>query len=84
MDKRLSWEEIEQEFDGEWVQLVDFDWDMTEPNLKAGVVRFHAKGRKELSSFIKGNAPRDSAIFYVGKISLPTNTVFNASLWPVK
>ena len=37
--EKLSWKEIREKFDQEWVELIDYDWDMTEPDPSAGVVR---------------------------------------------
>ena len=83
--EKLSWEEIKTRYDQEWVELVDFEWDMTEPDPKAGVVRVHAKDKKEFHSMIMQNRPGRSAIVYVGELfDLPDNMFFSANLHQFK
>lgn len=80
--KRLSWAEIKQQYDGQWVELVDFDWAETEPDPQAGVVRFHAKDRKEFHRKIKEHPTvKDAALVYVGELFPHSNNViFSANL----
>ena len=81
MNKKLSWDEIKKEYDGEWVELIDFEWDETEPDPKAGVVRFHSKDRKEFHKLILDRPECEAAIVYVGEI-FPgqPNHIFSANL----
>ena len=67
MEKKLSWEEIKERYDREWVELVDYDWPDEEPNPRAGVVRVHAKTRKEFDDLADIDPPFDSAYVFVGK-----------------
>ena len=84
MTEKLSWEDIEKLHDQEWVELVDYEWDLSEPNPQKGVVRAHAKSRKELSDFIKSHPQVDSAILFVGNTDAPSDLRFNANLWQVR
>ena len=47
MEKKLTWQEIEQKYNREWVQLVDYEWSEGEPFPAVGVVRVHAADRKD-------------------------------------
>jgi len=76
-NKKLSWAEIEKLYDQQWVELIDFDWPEDEPLPKSGVVRVHAKTRKEFDRLAADNAPTNSAYVYVGRRELPPNTFLN-------
>jgi len=78
--KKLSWEEIKQRFDREWVELVDYEWEDTKLYPSSGVVRVHAKNRKEFDRLILQNPPEDSALVFVGKRKRPENVVLNLNL----
>jgi hypothetical protein len=52
MQEKLTWEEIKKRYFEQWVELVDFEWDEFEPDPRCGVVRHHAKKRKELHDMI--------------------------------
>ena len=43
MEKKLSWEEIKELYDQEWVELIDYEWPEEAAHPKAGVVRVHAR-----------------------------------------
>jgi hypothetical protein len=77
MEAKLTRKEIQRFYDQEWVELIDYDWDEAEPYPKAGVVRSHAKTRKQLSAQVQSNAVMDSAILFVGDWNLPENSVLN-------
>lgn len=80
MGKKLTWEEITRQYQGEWVELVDCDWDETEPDPKAGIVRVHSKDRKQLSKLMSGLESVDSAVVFVGDlIADDSKLVFNAN-----
>ena len=36
MNNKLTWEEIKHKYQDEWVQLVDYDWDKSEPDPRGG------------------------------------------------
>ena len=82
--KKLTWQEIEVQYDREWVELIDYDWPDEEANPKAGIVRVHAKTRKEFDELLLIDTPLNSACLYVGE-TLPDNVVFiSASLHHIK
>ena len=67
MEEQLTWEEITKRYDKEWLELVDYEWDDREINPRAGVVRLHAKTRKEFDALMLQHPPVDSAIAFAGK-----------------
>ena len=77
MEKKLSWEEIKKQYDQEWVELIDYDWPDTEPYPRGGVVRVHAKTRKEFDKLAAVDAPTDSAYVYTGRRGSPAGTILN-------
>ena len=80
MARKLSWQEIKQQYDGEWVQLIDFDWDITKQNPACGVVKVHSKDKSEFKQLIKKDKPAESAFLYVGKRLLPEGHIFAGKL----
>ncbi len=80
MSEKLNWQQIEEQYHNEWVELIDCDWDMTEENPQAGIVRIHSRDRKEFDKLLLQDPPKDSAIVYVGKVKLPEGMIFNANL----
>ena len=78
MEKKLSWEEIKERYNQEWVELVDYDWPDGTPYPQAGIVRAHASERKRFyqnckeHDMLEGTSPSDAAILFVGRIN-PTN-----------
>jgi hypothetical protein len=79
MKEKLTWDEISRIHHGEWVELINYEWDETEPDPKSGVVRVHSKDPKEFESLIKDNPPQDSALLFVGKITLPQGIALNSN-----
>jgi len=75
MGEKLRWEEISKQFDGEWVLLVDYDWDDTQPYPSAGIVECHAPGRKEFNRLAKASQSIDAARVFVGKPAQDANVV---------
>ncbi len=78
MEKKLSWEEIKERYNQEWVELVDYDWPDGTPYPQSGIVRAHASERKRFyenckeHDMLEGTSPSDAAILFVGRIN-PTN-----------
>ena len=66
MEKKLTWHEIEQLYDKEWVELIDYDWPEEEPYPISGIVRVHAPNRPEFDKLIAVDPPYDSAYVFVG------------------
>jgi hypothetical protein len=80
MEKKLTWEEIKRHYNQEWVELVDYDWPDTEPYPRDGVVRVHAKSRREFDVLILEDPPTDSALVFVGERQAPPGVILNANL----
>lgn len=76
--EKLSWEEIQKRYPDEWVELIDCDWDETEPDPRSGVVRVHSKDRKEFHKLVLQDSPAESALVYVGEL-FPKRE--NVSFW---
>ena len=69
MSERLTWEQIKQRYDQEWVELVDFDWPEEEPNPRSGVVRAHNKSHDALFDHLAELERVDlDAVVFVGKV----------------
>ena len=78
--EKLSWAEIEKLYDQQWVELVDFDWPDEEPLPKSGVIKIHAKSRREFDELIVKDPPANSALLFVGKRQIPAGLVLSANL----
>lgn len=80
--ERLTWQEIEERFDREWVELVDYDWPEGDHSPKGGVVRTHSANKKEFYRLANQEpVPPDSAILFVGKKGfLEDNVIFSPNL----
>lgn len=65
MGKVMTWAEIEEAFDGEWVLIEDPE---TTPVLEIlrGKVVFHGKNKDELYRTMRELSPVHSAIIYIG------------------
>ena len=67
MEKKLTWQEIEKQYDREWVQLVDYDWPEDEPLPRSGVVVVHAKARRDFDTMIARTLQETRLSFSLGK-----------------
>jgi hypothetical protein len=76
MAEKLTWEQIKELYNEEWVELVEYDWPDESPDPTAGVVRVHAKTREEFDRLTDINPPWDAAIVYVGEL-FPTDALFH-------
>ena len=68
MQEKLTWDEIEERYWHQWVQLVDFDWPDTQPWPNTAVVRVHAADRREFSRLAADGRPRSTATLFVDGI----------------
>ncbi len=68
MKEKLTWEEIEECYWHQWVQLVDFDWPETEPWPLTAVVRVHSPDKREFNKLAAHDRPQSTARLYVGGI----------------
>ena len=80
MDKIFSWKEIEEKFNNQWVQLVDYNWPEGEPRPLSGKVRLHAPTRKEFNKCVLAAEPVDAARVYVGKHKLPDGYILSSHI----
>lgn len=64
--KKLAWDEICKQHNKEWVHLIDYDWTDGQPYPNSGVVRIHAKTRKEFNKLILEGEPISGARIFVG------------------
>jgi hypothetical protein len=80
MTKKLSWNEILGTYHNEWVELVDYVWDLSDPNPSEGVVKAHSADRKEFNLLLLQNPAADSAVLFAGKVNLPENSYLHANL----
>lgn len=76
-NKKFTWDEIKELYDKEWVELVDYDWPEEAAHPKAGVVRVHAKSRKEFDRLVAVDPPLESAFIFVGEPQLSPNAYLN-------
>ena len=83
MDKQ-TWNQIEKDFNNQWVELIDYDWQQGKPFPNSGVVRVHASNRQDFYKLAKVNPPNDSAILFVGNPDIPTNTILCSSIMQIK
>jgi len=83
MNEKLTWEQIKEKYNQQWVQLVDYDWNDTEPYPAAGIVTVHAPTRKEFNNLTKQQPARDAARVFVGPATRDKNVVLNCNLFKV-
>lgn len=69
MNPTLSWHSIRDFFKGQWVELIDCEWDARKPFPKRARVRHHAWDRQELLAAIEESGEMESStIMYIGVI----------------
>jgi len=85
MTQKMTWKEIEKLHDKEWVELIDYDWVAGDAHPRGGVVRVHSADRRTFYSLANIEPrPQDSAILFVGKVSLPAGTVLCSSFLKIE
>ena len=67
MKEILSFSEIEERFEAEWVLIGEPETD-NDFNVKQGVVLWHSKDRDEVYRKARQIHPKHSAILYTGKL----------------
>ena len=83
MNKKLTWNEIRDQYRDEWVQLIDVDWDLSNPDPQAGVVRVHHKDKKEFKKLLAhGEKPQRAALVFTGEL-FPADAIYSANLHQV-
>jgi hypothetical protein len=77
---KIPWSRIQDAFEGEWVELVEYAWKPERLHPHAGRVRHHSSNRKELLEMIAASGRADnSIILYVGP-SFPTALALSSGL----
>lgn len=70
MQKRLTWEAIEELYDQQWVELVEYEWEDGSPHPASGVVGVHAAEKEEFDRALRecrSSRSDDFAVVYVGR-----------------
>jgi len=80
MNKVMTWQQIEEEHNGQWVQLVDYDWPEEETYPRTGKVRLSAPTRKEFNRLVLEKEPVDAARIYVGEHKLPEGSIISSNI----
>lgn len=74
MYSRMSWNRIKELFAGEWVELVDYDWDWNSAFPRSARVRRHASDRNELMAQPATGASSDApVVLFVGAAAAVVN-----------
>jgi len=70
MNKRLAWSQIRDFFEGQWIELVDVEWNENATFPTRARVRNYAAERSSLIEKISGaREVNDAIILYVGHMS---------------
>lgn len=77
MKNKLNWNEILDLYDNQWVELIDYVWPDNQIDPSSGIVRVHAKSRKEFNRLVAKLPYIDSAFVYVGTPKLSQNFLIN-------
>lgn len=80
MNDILKWEEIQNFYQNQWVQLIDFDWPEDEPHPRCGKVRLSASSRKDFNKLVLNSEPVDAARLYVGSHQLPEGEILSSNI----
>ena len=80
MNEILTWQEIENSYQNQWVQLIDFNWPEGLSRPKSGRVRIHASSRKEFNSLVLAAEPVDAARVYVGSPQMKDSSILRSNL----
>ncbi|MDL5047322.1 hypothetical protein QQ054_14985 [Oscillatoria amoena NRMC-F 0135] len=75
--ERLTWDEIQQQFDQQWVELIDYDWPEGDYHPQSGVVRTHGADKRKFHQECRREPlPDDSAYLFIGTKSFQKDGVF--------
>ena len=67
---RQTWKELREIYLGQWVELVDFDWDWNTPHPTVAKVRNSSSDRTELVELIaRTGSLDDSVILFIGGVA---------------
>lgn len=75
--ERLTWDEIQQQFDQQWVELIEYDWPEGDYHPLSGIVRTHGADKRQFHQECRREPlPDDSAFLFIGRKPWPPNTSF--------
>jgi len=80
MGEKLTWKEIEEKYNHEWVLLDDFDWPDGTPYPKSGIVICHSQDRKEFNQLVHDSGAINIARVFVGKPKIPENVLVSYNM----
>lgn len=64
----MSWSQIKKDFNGQWVEMTDFEWDWDSAHPSWAKIRNHASDRNELIAQIEFVGKKDGAvILFIGQ-----------------
>lgn len=67
MNKQISWSQISQNYNGYWVELIDFEWDWSSAYPSKARIRNRSTDRSSLMSMIRAQGEHEnSVIIFVG------------------
>ena len=70
INKKLTWEELHNSFRGEWVELIDYEWEWDKKFPIWVIVRHHSTDRDLLNDMIaSGDEIDDAIVIYLGAAS---------------
>ena len=67
VSKKIGWSQLKDFFEGEWVELVDYEWNWKQPYPSWARIRHHAPDRAELLEFIRSDRSlAGSVVIFIG------------------
>ena len=67
MNQRYSWEQIREQFNGQWVELVQYHWPWRRATPTWAIVKEHASDYSALQRVIASQSPTSgSVVMFVG------------------
>ncbi|MCO6430677.1 MAG: hypothetical protein J5J00_07425 [Deltaproteobacteria bacterium] len=76
LTQRLSWNQIREWYHGQWVELVDYEWEWDQKTPTRARVRNYSSDRRELLERSKrSDSPEGAVILFVGS----PNSFINSS-----
>ena len=69
MHKKLTWEQIKNQYPAQWVMLVNYKLDYKNADPIEGEVVAHSKVRKNFAELMKKINAKNAAIMFTGEIS---------------
>ncbi len=60
--KRYTWADLNKKFQGEWVELIEFEWSESSAHPRWARVRHHANSQRELQEMIRRSTAFEGAV----------------------